>query len=97
LPENLTANLTSDVLNRYWRHTLLRAVACRELAEGYWKLPGDEAFIAGLLQDLGTLVLAQTLALPFITFLGEALIAGGSDRLQRETDALGFNHCELSA
>jgi HD-like signal output (HDOD) protein len=48
-------------LNRYWKHTLTRAVAAREISERIWRLPGDDVFLAGLLKDLGRLVLIQGL------------------------------------
>jgi len=96
LPDNLTANLTSSVLNRYWYQTLIRAVASRELAHNYWKLPADEAFLAGLLQDIGTLVLIQALDQPYLEFLDEAFRTG-HNRREQESRSLGFNHCELSA
>ena len=57
LPERLLVGMASDVLTKYWRRTLTKAIAARELSELYWRVPGDEAFIAGLLCDLGQLVL----------------------------------------
>src|SRR5688572_27463061 len=59
LPKQLFAALEADVLSRYWRHTLTKAVVARELAKRYWRHSDDEAFIAGLLQEIGELVLIQ--------------------------------------
>ena len=43
----------------YWRHTLCTAIAARELAQ-VTKLDASEAFLLGLLHDVGKLILAMT-------------------------------------
>src|SRR5690606_5979183 len=68
LPERLQCDVAGDVLTWYWKRTLTRAVAARELAEQA-KIPGDEAFIAGLLEDLGLLVLVQELGQPYVELI----------------------------
>ena len=96
LPDELLSDLESDVLARYWRHTLIKAVAAREISEMVWDLPGDEAFIAGLLQDIGMLVLIQDLGPSYVTFLDRVWSEGG-DLAALETSTLGFDHAVLSA
>lgn len=96
LPDALFAELSGDLLKRYWQQTLIKAVAAREISETMWDTPGDEAFIAGLLQDLGMLVLLQTVGEPYARFLRTTL-AERQDLLTLERTALGFNHTELSA
>lgn len=96
LPDQLFADLAGDVLTRYWRHTLTRAVAARELSERLWKLPGDEVFVAGLLKDLGRLVLIQGLGRPYVEFLRRADFSRGQIRTL-ERHVLGFDHTQLTA
>ncbi len=96
LPEGLFDGIAGEILGRYWRHTLVQAVAAREISETLAGQPGDEAFIAGLLQDLGTLVLIQELGEPYVRFL-EKVHAEGGDLRALETDALGFDHTMLTA
>lgn len=96
LPAGFFAGLTADMLGRYWRHTLTKAVAAREISETVWQQPGDEAFIAGLLQDLGILVLIQQLGPPYLEFL-EKVYQRGADLLALETESLGFDHTLLTA
>lgn len=96
LPDQLFADLAGDVLSRYWRHTLTRAVAARELSERLWKLPGDEMFVAGLLKDLGRLVLIQGLGRPYVEFLRRADFSRGQIRTL-ERHVLGFDHTQLTA
>jgi HD-like signal output (HDOD) protein len=95
LPDPLFTNLAGDLLNQYWKHSLTRAVAAREISERIWKLPGDELFIAALLKDLGRLVLIQGLGRPYIEFLRKAEGGGALRALERRT--IGFDHVQLTA
>ncbi|MBN2022086.1 MAG: HDOD domain-containing protein [Pirellulales bacterium] len=96
LPVGLFEGISGDLLAQYWRHTLTKAVAARELAETIWNESGDEAFLAGLLQDLGVLLLVDQLGAPYIRLLEKAF-RHGADLGPFETQAMGFNHVELSA
>ncbi len=96
LPKELLMNVEADVLNYYWGHTLVKAVAAREISEQLFLQSGDEAFIAGLLQDLGLLVLVQGLGGPYCQFL-DRVIVGKGDLTSLELETLGFDHRVLSA
>jgi HD-like signal output (HDOD) protein/GGDEF domain-containing protein len=96
LPERLFAGVAGDILGHYWRRTLTKAIAARELCDANWKQGGDEAFIAGLLGDVGVLVLLKDLGEPYACFLQKVVDENGN-LLAMETEALGFDHSELSA
>lgn len=96
LPDELFTGVAGDLLAGYWRHTLTRAVAAREIAERIWRLPGDEAFIAGLLEDLGQLVLIQELGASYGDFFTRVR-AAGVRLTAAERHALGFDHTQLTA
>lgn len=96
LPTRLLQDVAGDVLAQFWRHTLTRAVAAREIAETLWHQPGDEAFIAGLLQDLGQLLLIQELGEPYVEFLRK-IHAERADLFAWEMRSLGFDHTQLTA
>lgn len=96
LPKELFAGLEAEVLASYWRHTLIKAVAARELSEKLWRVPGDEPFLAGLVQDIGVLALVQQLGDPYVRLLNHVQNHGGS-LLERELEMLGFDHLILSA
>jgi GGDEF domain-containing protein len=66
------------------------------LSEQLWHKAGDEAFIAGLLQDIGILVLLQELGEPYARFLGGA-IQEKCHLAALEQDTLGFDHAQLSS
>ena len=91
-----TGHVTAYLLGKYWRRTLTRAVAAREISESLWKIPGDEPFIAALLQDLGTLVLVQELGESYAQVV-ERTERAGADLASVEHTAWGFSHVELSA
>jgi len=96
LPEELFAEVARPQLDWYWTTTLTRAVAAREISEQLWQRSGDDAFLAGLLQDIGVLVLLRELREPYAKFLSRA-IDQQIDLHRMEFDSLGFDHTELSA
>ena len=71
-------------------------MAAREISELIWRQPGDEAFIAGLLQDIGMLLMMQEIGPLYGEFLQKTRLAG-KDLAAMESEALGFDHAALSA
>ena len=96
LSDAIFSKLTGDVMQRYWRHSVIKAIAARELSETLWHLPGDEPFLVALLQDLGLLVLLQTMGKPYAEFV-EQVWSKGHDLHRLERQALGFDHRELTS
>ncbi|MCA9268866.1 MAG: HDOD domain-containing protein, partial [Planctomycetales bacterium] len=96
LPPKLLTGLEHAALARYWRHTLIKAVAARELAATTPDVDDDDAFLAGLLQDIGALVLLKDLGEPYASFLERARAEGVNLRTL-ELETLGFDHQVLSA
>lgn len=94
LPPQLTDNLGAVVLGRYWQQALLRAAAAREFCQRALLQPGDEAFVAGLLADVGQLALFQELGEPYLQLLGG--LPRSPVLLQSEAQSLGFNHRQLT-
>ncbi len=96
LPENLFAEVAREQLDWYWSTTLTRAVAAREISEQLFSRPGDDAFIAGLFQDIGVLVLLGELKEPYADFLS-GVIEQRADLQELELESLGFDHLQLTA
>src|SRR3954463_10909969 len=96
LPDTLFTEVAARELEWYWTNTLTRAVAARLIAEQLWRQSGDEAFIAGLLQDVGILVLLRELGEPYAKFL-TGVIDEKCHLASLELDTLGFDHNQLSA
>ena len=96
LPENLFREVAREQLDWYWSTTLTRAVAAREISEQLFGRPGDDAFLAGLFQDIGVLVLLGELKEPYASFLA-GVIEQRLDLRGLEVDSLGFDHLQLTA
>jgi HD-like signal output (HDOD) protein len=96
LPDEMFAEMAADQLKWYWTTTLTRAVAARLLSNELWHDPGDEAFIAAMLQDIGILALLRELGSPYVTLLSR-VVSQRLDLATAERDCLGFSHVDLSA
>ena len=95
LSEVMFKGRTGEAMQHAWRHTITRAVAAHEICEAVWRVPGDEAFTAGLLAGLGKFILLDELGEPYADLLVEA--ANERDNLSRlEQSSLGFDHYQLS-
>lgn len=95
LPDRLFAAKGSDALRNYWTRTLVRAVAARELTVAVGRPHGDEAFLAGLLADIGALVLLQESGSTYLRLLEQAR-ATGRDSAAAEQETFGFDHRALT-
>jgi len=96
LPSELTRQVPSAVLQRFWQQTVYRAVAARRFAQQFWQLPSDDLFLAGLLEGVGLLALIQDLGENYTLFLDHVYNHGG-DLSEQELAVLGFDHAVLSA
>lgn len=101
LPEALFEGVPGGHLAAFWRGSLTRALVARELAADRFELPPggpapDDAFIAGLLQDVGLLALFGQLGAPYANLLDNAA-KEGVPPTDLEGQSLGFNRTQLSA
>ena len=76
-----------------WNHLIGVGAATQLIAQVCGKVPPQEAYLAGLLHDLGTILIDQYLHKPFCRII---------DRLEKDTpiyqverEVLGFDHAEL--
>lgn len=80
---------------RFWKRSLVSGTAARAVAE-VTHINMEEAFLAGMFQDIGMLALFEALGAPY----GELLAGAGVDhlRLERiERESLGLDHREVGA
>lgn len=90
IPNNLVKPST------FWRHSLCTAIAARRLAETANVLHPERLYVAGLLHDVGSLLLYKK----FPDKAAMALMAANGDEeivYGTETETFGFNHAQVGA
>jgi HD-like signal output (HDOD) protein len=78
---------------RFWRHSLEVAIACREIAKSCSYQPAEEAFIAGLLHDIGILVMEANFGDKFKRIW--KLVESGESLIGLEESTWGTNHARV--
>lgn len=98
-----TARLLNRALPGYglaagelWQHSIAVAFCARRLAVEVQLAPVEEAFVAGLLHDIGKIVLATHMETVF-TEIGEEARQRRESFHHVEAEVLGFDHAELGA
>jgi len=82
-------------VEKLWRHSLATAIASRQIAS-YLKHPQrDEVFIAGLLHDIGKLVMLENLGFRYRDIILQVERSNGSF-LEEEQKHLGFTHVDVA-
>lgn len=95
LPQSFATGIEAKMLRRYWRFTLTKALVAREIAERVRPSSSDDAFLAGMLADLGLLVLIQTLGEPYLRVF-DRVRGAQRDLCEVERHGLGFDHIQLT-
>ncbi len=81
-------------MNAFWSHAMANAAAAQCLAPAVSRRTDpEEAFIAGLMHDIGAYVLAAAVPEQYAAILN----ADVGERLSREKEELGFTHSEVGA
>ena len=80
-------------MNRFWRHSLFTACACRKLAEANRLTSPGDLFIAGLIHDIGKLLLLQQLPVEYAEIIDQHTF--GDELCHLEESKLGINHALL--
>ena len=96
LPPALFEGLDEEALRLYWKTSLIRAAASREIARVTGAADGDEAFVTGLLEGLGVLLLIQHLKDAYTNFYLQ-VESSGRDLAEVEREQFGFHHRQLTA
>lgn len=91
-------DMTQDWLSsldrmRFWRHSLETAIASRMIGESLGRKSTEELFLAGLLHDLGLLVLEKMEPQEFARIWNEAGKEGGF--VEMENQLWGTTHAEI--
>lgn len=83
-------------MDDFWRHAVTTGVLAQTIAKHCYTLHDDRLFVAGMLHDLGRLVIYLTLPEKARDIL---YICGGDEWIITDTeqDILGFNHTDVGA
>jgi len=93
-------NADQDFQETFWRHSLAVAVCGRLLAKKIRSrgiVDPDGAFSAGLLHDVGKIILSCFLPDEYAKFTAEREQDADSPTYVIEDRALGYNHCQVGA
>jgi putative nucleotidyltransferase with HDIG domain len=80
----------------YWKHSIVTAAIARKLSDDLGYHLSGEAFIAGLLHDLGLPVIVKYFTKEFYQLMQIENLSE-KDQLQLETEIIGANHAEIGA
>ncbi len=80
----------------FWQQSLTEAVASRRLMVAVDKNDAEEAFVTGLLQNLGVLILARAFPEQYRQ-VEEAMENEGGNRCQLENDLIGVDHAYIGS
>lgn len=81
----------NNVSARLWSHSLAVALACRILSERVNYPDGEQAFLTGLLHDIGEMILFHGDQIGFERIVGEAQKSGAS-LVEKEKEVYAFDH-----
>ncbi|MEJ2136083.1 MAG: HDOD domain-containing protein [Desulfofustis sp.] len=91
----LFSSLTYFNIHSFWHHSLKCACLSRRIAEHHGQANPDDAYLGGLLHDLGKLVLVSAYPDQYEAVLAEA--PQQDDLLETEHNHIGSNHAEIGA
>ncbi len=81
---------------KYWEHSIGCGVAARMLARKYWPRLAAEAFVAGLLHDIGKIILNQYAPKEFAEVMS-AVAQGPLELDEAELKIIGTGHAQVGA
>ena len=80
-------------ISRFWEHSIACGVASRMLAHNYHSRYAGEAFVAGLLHDIGKVILNQYFHDDFVEIMNRT--ASGIQLDDAETEVIGTRHSQI--
>ncbi len=82
-------------ISRFWEHSIGCGVASRMLARDYHSRNASEAFVAGLLHDIGKIILNQYFHQEFLQIMD--MVVQGSTLEDAEESLIGTSHAQIGA
>jgi putative nucleotidyltransferase with HDIG domain len=82
---------SNEISGKLWSHSLAVALACRILSQRVNYPDGEQAFLTGLLHDIGEMILFHGDQKGFERIVGEAQ-KGGASLVEKEKEIYAFDH-----
>lgn len=79
----------------FWYHSLMCAMIAKRIADDTGVGNAEEAYLSGILHDIGKLLLVSTFPKTYTTHPVTELT--GPDKLRLESEQVGVNHCEAGS
>lgn len=79
---------------RLWLHSAASGICCKMIAERIFALNGDDAYLCGILHDIGLIVIMEVAQEQFLQLI-EQLTPEGPSVVQLEQELLGTDHCQI--
>ena len=83
-------------IENFWKHSLATAIAARNIAQQVEKISTERYYLAGMLHDIGTLVLCKAepeLAAKVL----ENVLDNGRPLCEEEAEVIGFDHTAMAS
>ena len=84
-----------DITEKLWAHSLATAIACRLIARRKRHPQAEEAFIAGLMHDIGKLVMIEKIPDEYLDII-KAVERTGAKFVDEEQRRLSFSHTDVA-
>ncbi len=90
------SNVKHFDVTEYWQHSIGCGVAAKMLAQHYYQAIAGEAFVSGLLHDIGKIIVNQYLHEEFVQII-DAVSEQKSTFDEAEQDILGVTHGQIGS
>ncbi len=97
LPSMRFRHASNAQMKRYWKSSVTSAIVCRELAVQLNLADPDSEMVAGLLCDLGMMLLMEAFPEKYASIFDRTVTEFIADVCQVEESALETNHAEVGA
>lgn len=77
-----------------WLHSAASSICCKMIAERIFALNGDDAYLCGILHDIGLIVEIETDQENFLKLI-EQLDPDGPSLIELEQDLFNTDHCQI--
>ncbi len=79
---------------RLWLHSAASSICCKMIAERIFTINGDDAYLCGILHDIGLIVEMEAEKETFLKLI-ERLVCDGPTIIELEEELFQSNHCQI--